>query len=143
MSLMFLPCSVFYQPFSLWSPSPSCSLGHCSIFACFYFAFFFHFSSLSPPILILAAIFIAVPFSSLPSILSLFSQTAIITAFHRLDLSFVGLPFLLHHIHLAAKDTFIVTTGHCPIFCFFLLSWLSFLSSFSLHPTLQHCCLSP
>ena len=87
----------------------------------------------SPPFLILAAILIAVPFSSLPSILSLFSQTAIIAAFHsRLDLSFVGLPFLLRscccHIHLAAKDSFVVTTGCRP---FYLLFWLSFLLSFS------------
>ena len=56
----------------------------------------------------LAAIFIAMPFSSLPYSLSLFSQTAIIMAFRsRLDLSFVGLPLLLwsccHHNILLLK----------------------------------------
>ena len=87
----------------------------------------------SPQFFILAAIFIAVPFSSLPSILSLFSQTAIIAAFQsRLDLSFVGLPFLLQscrcHIHFAAEDAFVVAIGRRPIFL--LLFWL-FFSSYS------------
>ena len=57
---------------------------------CFYFLgchAVLYFSSFSPhffsrPFLILAAIFISKPFSLLPSILSLFSQTAINTAFH-------------------------------------------------------------
>ena len=118
----------------------------------------------SPPFLILAAIFIAVPFSSLPSILSLFSQTAIISAFHsRLDLSCVGSLFLLWSchcsIHLAAKETFVVTTDHHS-FAFLVVVFSSFSHRCShghgstdssshtvvlpsLHPTLQHCSLSP
>ena len=92
--------------------SPSCNLGHHSILLIlFIFSVFsrhgncrlatifslgccavLHFS--------LPFVFIAVPFSSLPSILSLISQTAIITAFHStLDLSFVGLLFLLCKEH--------------------------------------------
>ena len=71
------------------------------------------------------------PFSLLLSILSLFSQTAIVVSFHsRLDLSFVGLQFLLwfcRHIHFAAKDVFVVTTGCRPVF----FSWLPLFLSFS------------
>ena len=80
----------------------------------------------------MAAILIAMPVSSLLSILSLFSQTAIITDSHsRLDLSFIELLFLLWscrcHVHFVAKDVFVVTTGRCPVF---LLFWSPF-SSFS------------
>ena len=62
-------------------------------------------------------------FSPLPSILSLFSQTAINAAFHSMmDCSLVGLPFLLwscrRHIYTVAKDTFIVTKCRRPVFFF-------------------------
>ena len=67
------------------------------------------------------------PISSLPSILSLFSQ--------QLSRLFIqGLTFLLlssrllwscrRHIHFAAKDVFVVTTGHCPDFFFFFFAFL-------------------
>ena len=82
------------KPFSLQSPFAILQLSHCSILLAFIFIFLFSravaiaislllFSQLglpcailcfSPPFLFLAAIFIAMPFTSLPSILSLFSQ---------------------------------------------------------------------
>ena len=93
--------------------------------------------------LILAAIYIAVPFSLLLSILSLFRQTAIIAAFRsRLDLSFVGLPFLLWsccHIHFAAKDAFIVTTSRRPVFFLLLVLLVIFTPSFSRRCSYCHC----
>ena len=96
-----------------------------------------------PLFLILAAIFIAVPFSLLLSILSLFSQTAIIAAFHsRLDLSFVGLPFLLwscRHIHFAAKDAFVATTSRRPVFFLVLILLVIFTPSFSRRYSYCHC----
>ena len=53
-------------------------------------------------------------------------QPAIIAAFHsRLDLSFAELPCLLwscrRHIHIAAKDVFVVTIGRSPFFFFAFL----------------------
>ena len=147
-SLLFGTSLIFFQPFSLRSPFTILQHMSSFYFACFYFFLFscivaiaispllfrclgFHaVLCFSLPFLILATIFIAVTFLSLSSILLLFSQTAIITAFR--SLSFVGLPFLFWscrcHIHLAATDAFIVTTGCHPVF--FLLFWLLF-SSFS------------
>ena len=79
-------------------------------------------SSLLSTFLFLAAIIIAVPFSSAVH----FVAVQLAMAFHtRLDLSFVGLLFLVwschRHIDFTAKDIFVVTTG-CPppsiLFCF-------------------------
>ena len=67
-------------------------------------------SSFSLQFLILAAIFIAMPFSLLPSILSLFSQTAIINmAFHSrlVDFLLLGCRFLhrtVQHHSLSKKQ---------------------------------------
>ena len=80
-------------------------------------------------------------FSPPLSILSLFSQTLVNATFHlRLDHSFVGFPFLLwschRHVHLAAKDIFVVTTGrhHVGFFAFLVVVLLViFMPSFSRH----------
>ena len=100
------------------SPNCFCCLGCCTVLR------------FSLPFLIIDTIFIAVPFSSLLPILSLFSQTTIIVAFHsRLNLTFVGLPFLLwschRHIHFAAKDASAVTTGRRPVFLFIFFFYFS------------------
>ena len=106
--------------------SPSCDL--VIILFCFYFAFSHAVAIAVSPLLfsllglpchssLISAIFIAMPFSPLPSILSLFSQ--------QLSQLFIQgwtfeLPFLLwscrRHSHFAAKDVFVVTTGRRPIF---------------------------
>ena len=110
-------------------------------FACFYFYFaVFSCRGYCRLAAIVFAVGVAVPFfaSLRPSSchfhhchLFYRSSASNIAAFHsRLDLE---LPFLLWscccHIHFAAEDVFVVTSGCCPVF--FLLFWLSFFSSFS------------
>ena len=117
---------------SLWSPFAILQLSHCSILLSFIFILLFSHAvaiavlpllflllrlpcravlGFSPPFYIVAAIFFAAVY---------FVAVQPDSAFHsRLDLSFVGLLFLLWschcHIHFAAKDAFVVTTGRCPV----------------------------
>ena len=119
--LLFLFCC-FLAPWSL----PSCR--YCLLgLPCH--------SSLLSAILILAAIFIAVPFSLLPSILSLFSRGFSFKAGPFFCWIAVLLWFCRRHIHLVVKDAFVVTTGCRPLFFF----WLSLFSSFSRHCSYCHC----
>ena len=73
-SFYFSFFSFYFAIFLPW-PLPSCYCFRC---LCCHAVLRF-----SPPFLILATIFIGVSFSLLLAILSLFSQTAIITAFHK------------------------------------------------------------
>ena len=80
---------------------------------------------------LLAAIFIAVQFSLLPSILSRFSQTAIIVAFHSRPDLLLGCHFcsgLVVAIFILLLKTL---SGFFFFFFFFVLFQLSYFSSFS------------